>query len=318
MKLFRNINEIDLPKCTAVTVGTYDGVHIGHRQVLNKLKETAERNHCQSVVVTFSPHPRIVLNQGKSDLKLIDTEEEKYEKIKQIGIDNLVVIPFNLEFSKLSYKEFVENILLRKLALKHFVFGKDHQLGHNRQGTSEAISELSQKYGFGISYVNTYDIKGIDVSSTKIRNALLSGDVKSANIMLGDYFCLTATVVEGMKVGRNIGFPTANLFVQDTNKILPGQGVYAVKVKYKDNFYQGMMNFGKKPTITSEDNLIPEVHIFDFSSYLYNETMQVFLIEKMRDEIRFENIDMLKQQLSKDKENALSILNANNRDNAIF
>jgi len=308
MHILYNFENIDKHKKTAVTIGTYDGVHLGHKMVLNKLVGLSKQEGLISTVITFSPHPRIVLNKGPQEINLIDTEEEKYKKFEKLGVDVLIVVRFDEAFSKLSYKVFVENYLMEKLQISYFVFGKDHRFGHERKGNMQTLNELSDQHGFKIEYVNTYIENGIDISSTQIRKALETGDVAIANRMMGDVFEINAKVVEGHKIGSRIGFPTANLETNTGHKIIPAQGVYAVKVEYENKLFNAMLNIGKRPTFGNSESTSIEVHIFDFNESLYGKNIRVLFIERLRDEKKFSTIEALKLQLKKDKTESQKIL----------
>lgn len=301
MKIHLGFEDISTVENSVITIGTYDGVHTGHKKVLCRLVALAKQQGLASVIITFSPHPRIVLGGHSSDIKLLDTEKEKYKEFEKLGIDHVVVIPFTKEFSKLSYKTFVEDYLIKKLKIRVFVFGKDHQFGHKRQGNISSLNELAVKHKFTVEYVNTFEDRGVDVSSTKIREALKRGDIDSANRMLGRQFKISARVTDGYKVGSQLGFPTANLQITDTHKIRPAQGVYAVEVAYKGHLYKGMLNIGSNPTVKSDNNISVEVHILNFDKSIYQETLEVFFIKRIREEIKFENIQALKNQLENDK-----------------
>ncbi len=307
MELFYGFDKIDALKPSAITIGTYDGVHKGHRKVLSALSSLSRQHGLASLIITLSPHPRIVLNSD-SNVKLIDTEQEKYEKFGALGIDFTVVIPFDKDFARMSYKAFVEDLLVKRLNIDFFVFGKDHRFGHKREGNLSALDALAKKHQFNIKYVHTFVQEGIDISSTKIRQALENGEVEKANMMLGQEFSLSALVVDGHKHGSCLGFPTANLFIDNPYKIIPAQGVYAVKVWHDGSCYKGMMNIGKNPTMKTDDKVSLEVHIFDFKKNIYNNILKVLFVKKIRDEIKFESPEALKAQLKKDKAIVASVL----------
>lgn len=308
MRIINDINNLSLITCSVLTIGTYDGIHAGHKMVLQKLVDEARALQCESVVITFFPHPRHVLFPDQTDLKLIDTEEEKLEKFKKIGIDTLIIIPFTKEFALTSHMSFVEDFLVQKLRIKKFVLGKDHRFGNEREGGMEAMQLLAQKHDFSVDYLETFTFQGRDVSSTKIRKAISAGEVMLANAMLDDYFSVTASVVEGRKIGNTIGFPTANLVVQNKDKLLPCQGVYAVWVDYSDKTYHGMLNIGKNPSVSDDNNTKIEVHILNFDQQIYGETLKLKFVKRLRDEKKFNSLDELKSQLQLDKSLVQSIL----------
>ncbi len=308
MKILNGFENIVLDQCSVISIGTYDGIHAGHKKVITKLVQDAKEHQCLSVVITFSPHPRLVLYPEQKDLKLIDTEEEKFDKFRKMGIDVLIVIPFSKEFAATSYIHFVEEFLVKKLSIRKFVLGKDHRFGKHREGNLEAMQNLAETYNFTIDYVSTYEFEGIEVSSTKIRKAIVIGDIEKANKMIGDYFSLEAHVIEGRKIGQHIGFPTANLEIENPYKLIPPEGVYAVIVLYDDKKYKGMLNIGKNPTVSNDANLKTEVHILDFSQNIYGDSIRVLFVKRIRNEMKFDNLDMLKQQLSKDKSEIINTL----------
>ena len=308
MRIINDIGPISFERCSVVTIGTYDGIHAGHKSVLDKLVEAAKSNNCQSVVVTFYPHPRFVLYPEQKDLKLIDTEEEKLEKFIEMGIDVLVVIPFSKDFAATPYAEFVENVLVKKLRIKKFILGRDHKFGKQREGNLQALLALGDKYNFSIEYVTTTEYDGQEISSTKIRKAIAAGTVDTAGYMLGSFFSVRAKVISGQKIGQKIGFPTANLLVEHPDKLIPGEGVYAVKVKHNNTLYKGMLNIGKNPTASHDDKLKIEVHIFDFHKNIYNDTIQVYFVKRIRNEMKFNSFDLLQKQLFEDKKTAETLL----------
>jgi len=308
MKIFEGFENIDLITSSVVTIGTYDGIHAGHKKVLKKLTTEAKKEHCVSVVITFSPHPRLVLYPEQKDLKLIDSEEEKIEKFKKLNIDILIIVPFTKEFASLSYISFVEDFLIKKLNIRKFVLGKDHKLGKQREGDFFALQKLALRYGFTVDYVQTLVYNGIEISSSKIRKAIINGDIECANLMIGDLFTLKAHVVEGRKIGQQIGFPTANLSVDDPDKLIPSDGVYAVRVILGNLQYNGMLNIGKNPTVNADNNIKIEVHIFEFNKIIYGNFIEILFVKKIRDEIKFDNLELLRKQLESDKINAEAIL----------
>jgi len=308
MRIFKGFDTVNSLKNTIVTIGTYDGVHIGHRAVLNKMQLLGKENTLTDVVLTFSPHPRLVVSKDTHKVKLIDTEEEKYAKLDLLGVSNLVIIPFDTSFAQLSYADFVKKYLVHKLNMKTLVFGKDHRFGHQRQGNMASLQELSNQYGFTIEYVDTFVDGVTEVSSTKIRIALENGHIETANRLLGNPFSLTAKVVHGKKNGHKIGFPTANLCLNNIHKMLPKCGVYAVQVIYKNKFYKGMLNMGFNPTIDDSHTIHSEVHIFDFDYTIYDSLLTVRFISRIRDERKFDSLYELKIQLEKDKDISLKKL----------
>ena len=292
-----------------VTIGTFDGVHMGHRKVLDRLKQIAKSEGGESVLFTFYPHPRLVLNPDEKNLRLLTTLKEKISLLEFIGIDHLVVFPFTKDFSELSYTDFVEKVLVDKIGTAHLVVGYDHKFGKNREGGYEFLKECASKFNFGISKLEPLLVNNINVSSTKIRNAIEIGDFFNGNKYLGYEFTLHGTVVEGRKLGREIGFPTANIEASDVHKIIPGYGVYAVRLAVGNKIYGGMLNIGTRPTFNKNaDQRSIEVHIFDFNEDIYQEEVTLFFIDKIRDERKFDGTNALVEQLLKDKEKARHIL----------
>jgi riboflavin kinase / FMN adenylyltransferase len=297
-------NEVRNP---VVTTGTFDGVHLGHQKIISRLKDVAKEVNGETVLLTFYPHPRMVLFPEDNDLKLINTQQEKIELLEHYGIDHLIIYPFTKEFSRLTSVEFVRNILVNSIKTKRLVIGYNHHFGRNREGSFEHLKEYGPLYGFEVEEIPAEDIDSIEISSTKIRNALLAGDVKKANVYLGHRFCLTGKVVDGKKIGREIGYPTANILVEDKYKLIPAEGVYAVKVRHDNKMYGGMLNIGTNPTVGGKHQTI-EVNIFDFDKDIYEENATIYFIERLRDEVKFNGLEELKAQLATDKINSLKIL----------
>lgn len=292
-----------------LTIGTFDGLHKGHQMVVEQLKEMAQKIGGESVIFTFYPHPRVVTSPHESNLRLLTTKEEKIRLFEKLGIDHLVIYPFNKSFSELSYAEFVKTILVDAMNTYRLVVGYDHRFGKNREGGYEYLKKCAEKYNFEVIRTEALSVKAENVSSTKIRMALEEGDIKKANHYLGYNFTLHGTVVEGKQLGRKLGFPTANIEASDKYKIIPGYGVYAVRVEFENNTYNGMLNIGMRPTFNNNaDNRSIEVNIFDFSEDIYSKEITLIFIGKIREEQKFTGIEALVQQLSLDKEKALRIL----------
>ena len=310
MKVFRNIIETRKISNAVVTIGTFDGVHLGHQAIFNKMKTLAQGIGGQTVVVTFSPHPRQVLNIDSSHLRFITTPEEKLRKFEEFGIDNVVILPFTKEFSRTPSEVFIKDYIIDNIKPAYIVVGYDHHFGKNRMGDYELLNNLMKKYNFKVERVTAQDVENIAVSSTKIRNALAQGNVKSANRLLGYPYTITSEVVVGNKIGRTIGFPTANLELPQEYMLISNRGVYACLVEYNGTTYKAMANIGHRPTIgdRSEDNPIIEVHLFDFDGDLYGKQLRVYFIDRIRDEEKFSGLDELKAQLEQDKEKVLKVL----------
>jgi riboflavin kinase / FMN adenylyltransferase len=302
MKVFHDISELSAIKKPVATIGIFDGVHRAHGAIIDRLRQTASELSGESVIVTMWPHPRFVL-KGGGDIKLLTTLEEKIERIEKTGIDNLVILEFNQAFADTGFEEFVGETLVKKLGIIHLVVGYNHHFGRNREGNYERLQLLAKQFGFGLSQQDPIIIDDERVSSSNIRRLLLSGLVDKANENLGYPFFLKGEVVRGKGVGQQLGFPTANLSVSDTNKIIPGDGVYAVYTELEGRLYKGMMNIGCRPTVNEDcGESIMEVNLFDFSGDLYRKELKIFFIQRIRAEKKFDNLEALVTQISKDKE----------------
>ena len=292
-----------------VTTGTFDGVHAGHRKVLERLKEIAREEKGETVIFTFYPHPRQVLTPQENTLRLLNTLDEKIKLLRAAGIDHLIVFPFTVEFSRLSYQEFVKQVLIGQIGTACLVIGHDHRFGKNREGDFEYLKQCAEKYHFRIERLDALLVNELNVSSTRIREALESGNIATANNFLGYPYELHGKVIEGLKVGRKIGFPTANIEAAEVTKLIPGYGVYAVKVRIDNLTYMGMLNIGSRPTLNQNaDNRSIEVNIFDFEGSLYGKEISLLFIDKIRDERKFSGIDTLISRLHIDKIEAQKIL----------
>lgn len=292
-----------------VTIGTFDGVHLGHQKVILRLQEFAKKHDGETVIFTFHTHPRVITSPNENNLRLLTTLDEKIKLFEKYGIDHLIIYTFDKSFSELSYSEFVEKLLVEKIGTHCLVVGYDHKFGKNREGGFDYLKKCAEKFKFEIERLDALLVEEDSVSSTKIRNALQNGEIEKANHYLGYQFTLNGTVVEGKQLGRKLGFPTANIETSDKNKIIPGYGVYAVKVKLNGADYNGMLNIGTRPTFNNNaDNRSIEVNIFDFEGDIYGKEITLAFVGKIRDEQKFDNIEMLVNQLEKDKIEALLIL----------
>ena len=309
MKVYRDLSEITSIQHPVLTIGTFDGVHAGHQKIIKQLNEEAKKINGESVLITFFPHPRMVLNPSSHGLKLIQTQTEKIENLAKLGLDHLLILPFTKEFGEMTSREFVTDFLVNKLKVHTIVVGYDHQFGKNREGNLEQLLLLSKEFNFQVIEIPAHDIEEVKVSSTKIRQAIQTGDVHTANIYLNEPFSLSGIVEHGDALGRKIGFPTANIAIQDDYKILPAIGVYAVKASLMDGrIFNGMLNVGKRPTVTSAEIIKIEVHLFDFDEAIYDQKITVFLLERIRGEHRFESIEILQNQLKNDEQKVRAIL----------
>ncbi|RTZ04756.1 bifunctional riboflavin kinase/FAD synthetase [Flavobacterium bomense] len=307
MKIFHSINDFVSPKKTILTLGTFDGVHIGHKKILNKLTQNTENENYESLVLTFFPHPRMVL-QEHSDLKLLNTITEKIDLLEKIGIENLVIHPFDETFSRLTAEEFVSTILVDRFHIHKIIIGHDHRFGRNRTADIDDLIAFGKEYNFEVEQISVQEINAISVSSTKIRKALLEGDMALANEYLGYDYSLTGKIIQGKQLGRTIGFPTANLKVEENYKLIPQNGVYIVQSSINQKTVFGMMNIGFNPTVDGQNQSI-EIHYFDFDADLYNQDISVSILQRIRSEQKFESVDVLKEQLEKDKKTALAYWN---------
>jgi riboflavin kinase/FMN adenylyltransferase len=309
LKVYRNISEFNPDKKVILTVGTFDGIHFGHQEIIETIKGVSKKNEGESVVLTFSPHPRTVLFPEGNNLRLINSLDEKINRFEKAGIDHLIIYPFTKEFSRISALEYVRDFLVKEIKVSTLIIGYDHQFGRNREGNFEYLKELSELYNFEVQEISAQDINDINVSSTKIRKAIESGDISLANKYLGYYFPLKGKVVEGKKLGNTIGFPTANLTIEDDLKIIPKIGAYAIYATIDNKQFKGMLNIGKNPTVDNENNIKIEVHLFDFNKNIYGEILEIKFIKRLRDEFKFNSVEELKQQLAKDKIISQTILN---------
>ncbi|OSY88918.1 riboflavin biosynthesis protein RibF [Tenacibaculum holothuriorum] len=306
MKITRSIFDFTPNTKTIVTIGTFDGVHIGHQKIIENLVAEAKRDNKESVVLTFFPHPRMVLQQDAS-IELINTIKERAQRLAKTGLDHLIVHPFSKEFSRLTALDFVRNVLVNQLDVSKLVIGYDHHFGKNREGNIEQLTEYSHLFDFTVEEIPAQDIDSVSVSSTKIRRALQGGGLKTANKYLGYNFSLTGKVVKGNQLGGKIGFPTANIHIEENYKLIPKEGVYVVKAKINGERFHGMMNIGNRPTVNGANRTI-EVNFFDFDENLYNQQITIELLYYLREEEKFSSVEELKLQLKKDKENTLNYL----------
>lgn len=306
LKIFHSIASFSSSKKTILTLGTFDGVHIGHKKILEKLIQNTKNKEFESLVLTFFPHPRMVL-QEKSEIKLLNTIPEKIDLLQYIGIENLVIHPFDESFSRLTAEEFVEKILVDQFHIHKIIIGHDHRFGRNRTANIDDLIVFGEKYGFEVEQISVQELNDISVSSTKVRKAIGEGDISLANNYLGyDYF-LTGTVVEGKRLGRTIGFPTANLIIQEDYKLIPKSGVYVVKSIFEGKTVFGIMNIGVNPTV-GINSLTIEIHYLDFDADLYGTQLKVSILQYIREEQKFDSLESLKNQIQIDKGFAVSFV----------
>lgn len=307
MKIYRDISDYHKGKFPVVSVGTFDGVHLGHQMIIRRMKEIAAENDGETVIITFEPHPRMVLYQDSRDLKLINSPKRKTDLLRKTRIDHLIVINFTLDFAGMSSEEFIRKVIADEVGARYIVVGYDHHFGKDRSGSLQNLIDIGRKSGFRVEEVPAYYVNDVPVSSSKIRTALNEGDIQLANQYLGYIYSIHGTVIPGYKIGREIGFPTANIEVDDKLKLITANGVYACKIRWRGKGFLGMGNIGMRPTLNRKDLSI-EVHIFDFDHEIYGDPITVYWIDRIRDEIKFRDIYALRDQLFRDKEKVLKLL----------
>ncbi|KAF2341091.1 bifunctional riboflavin kinase/FAD synthetase [Flavobacterium tistrianum] len=308
MKLFHSINDFQSTKKTILTLGTFDGVHIGHKKILERITQNTENGKYESLVLTFFPHPRMVL-QEKSEIRLLNTIDEKIKLLEATGIENLVVHPFNESFSRLTAEEFVRTILVEKFQIQKIIIGHDHRFGRNRTANIDDLIAFGLEYGFEVEQISAEEIQDVSVSSTKIRKALNEGNMALANEYLGYSYFLNGKVVKGKQLGRTIGFPTANIHIEEDYKLIPKIGVYVVRAVVNEETIYGMMNIGFNPTVNGEKQTI-EVHLFNFDKDIYDQKIEVSLLHYIREEQKFGSLDALKAQINQDQTDSLAFINS--------
>ncbi|MFD0998474.1 bifunctional riboflavin kinase/FAD synthetase [Ohtaekwangia kribbensis] len=307
MKIYHGIDDFTRLDYAVVTSGTFDGVHVGHQKILNRLREIASRNNGETVVITFWPHPRLVLHPEDDTLKLLNTFEEKAELLKEQGIQHLIRIPFTKEFSQYTSEEFIQKILVETIGTKKLVIGYDHRFGHNREGSFEQLKINAPRYGFEVEEIPRQDVDHVGVSSSKVRKALEEGDIDTTTHFLARPYALTGRVVMGDKLGRLLGYPTANIEIDTKYKLIPADGIYAVTVLHEHTTYKGMLYIGNRPTVNGTKRNI-EVNIFDFVKDIYGESLTLYFHKLIRGDAKFSDLEGLKVQLGIDKQDALRIL----------
>lgn len=308
MKIYKSFSEYERVANAIVTIGTFDGVHLGHQAILKDMVKTAREIGGETVVITFYPHPRQVLNIDSSHLRFISTQEDKIKRLEDLGVDNLIVVDFTKEFSRTSSENFIRDYVIEKIAPVKIVIGYDHHFGKNRMGDFTLLYELSRQYRFKIQRVQAQDVENVTVSSTKIRLSLQQGDVEHANLLLGYQYSYSGNVISGRKIGRGIGYPTANLDVKREYRLIETPGVYATYVDFEGKEYKSMTYIGKRPTIDDSLEDTIEVYLMDFDGDLYGKEVKVRFVKRMRGEMKFDSLDMLRQQLVADEKNVREIL----------
>lgn len=328
MQIYHHINDFEPLKNAVVTIGTFDGVHLGHQKIIYKLVEKAKTLNGESVILTFFPHPRMILNPGDHQLKMINTMAEKANLLKDLGVDHLIITPFTRDFSNQTAEEYIKEVLIKQIGMKAMVIGYDHRFGKDRSGSLTDLRHFGELYHYEVDEIPEQDIHDLAVSSTRIRKALAIGDVDAAHELMGHPYSLTGKVIRGDQIGRTLGYPTANLFVEESYKLIPSDGIYAVTVEIQESknknqeiqnpfdpiyskllsanskLYKGMAYIGHRPTINGMSQNI-EVNIFDFAEDIYHQTIQMNFLHFIRHDVKFEGLEKLKEQLAKDKESTL-------------
>jgi riboflavin kinase/FMN adenylyltransferase len=327
MKIYHHIDDFKPLKNAVVTIGTFDGVHLGHQKIINKLVEKAKAEKGESVILTFFPHPRMILNPGDHQLKMIDTMTEKAILLAQLGVDHLIITPFTRDFSNQSPEEYIKQVLIDQIGMKAMVIGYDHRFGKDRSGGLAELLQYGEIHEYQIDEIPEQDINDLAISSTRIRKALAKGDVDAANELMGHPFSLSGKVIKGDQIGRTLGYPTANLFIEESYKLIPSDGIYAVTVEIQDSKnknqelhnpfqpenlkskvvnrkYKGMAYIGHRPTINGMSQNI-EVNIFDFTEDIYHQTIKMDFLHFIRKDVKFEGLQKLTEQLGKDKTSTL-------------
>jgi len=307
MRIYHHIDEFKAVKNAVVTIGTFDGVHLGHRKIISRIKELADDCGGETVILTFFPHPRMILNPGDESLKLINTITEKAALLEELGVDHLIITPFSRDFSNQTPEAYIRDVLVEKIGTKKIVIGYDHRFGKDRQGGLADLLKLAPVYGFEVIEIPEQDINDVAVSSTRIRTALLNDEVELANEFLGYPFFITGKVVRGDQIGRQIGYPTANIVIGESYKLIPADGIFAANIIISNQIYKGMAYIGSRPTVNGISRNI-EVNIFDFNREIYNEQVKMQFCNFVRRDIKFQNLDELKAQLAQDKLDVLALL----------
>jgi len=308
MKIYRQLNEIERDPNTVLTIGTFDGIHLGHQEILKMLFERSHFHKGRSFLITFHPHPRKVISQADG-LKILSTPEEKALILEKMGLENLFIINFTKEFSQQSPIEFFKNFIISKIGLKEIVIGHDHKFGKGREGTSDTLKTISKEFNFEISMVDEYKLSGETISSTKLRHAIMDGDIKRANSFLGREYSFSGTVISGDKRGRLLGYPTANIKLDDNDKLLPGLGIYAAEVIIDNQKFTSLLSIGKRPTFYDNGEIVSEVYIYNFNKNIYNQKITVNVLDKIRNEEKFSSPEKLINQMNIDREAGIKIFN---------
>lgn len=312
MRVFRDLNNLPAFKNSVITIGTFDGVHKGHQKLIERINFLAQQNQGESIIITFHPHPRLVINPQDKSLRLLNTIDEKINLLEKYGVDNLVIVPFSRDFSEQAAEDYISNFLVKSFHPKNIVIGYDHKFGKNRTGDYHLLEQMKEHYGYTMEEISKETLDDIGISSTKIRNALQSNEVSLANDLLGHNYTLTGTVVRGLQNGRKLGYPTANLQVNDENKLIPKTGIYAVKVTdaaAPGETYKGMLSIGYNPTFDGKEQTI-EVNILDYNKDIYGNTLTLEFIAFIRNEKKFDSLEALIDEIKNDERKSREILRA--------
>ncbi|MBP6731078.1 MAG: bifunctional riboflavin kinase/FAD synthetase [Chitinophagales bacterium] len=310
MRVFRDLNNLPAFKNSVITIGTFDGVHKGHQKLIERINFLAQQNEGESIIITFHPHPRLVINPQDKSLRLLNTIEEKVSLLEKYGVDNLVIVPFSRDFSEQTAEDYISNFLVKNFRPKNIVIGYDHKFGKNRSGDYHLLEQMKEQYGYTMEEISKETLDDIGISSTKIRNALQSNEVALANDLLGHNYTLTGTVVRGLQNGRKLGYPTANLQVNDEHKLIPKTGIYAVNVtdaSAPGETYKGMLSIGYNPTFDGKEQTI-EVNILDYNKDIYGNTLTLEFIAYIRDEKKFDSLEALIEEIKNDERKSREIL----------
>jgi riboflavin kinase/FMN adenylyltransferase len=310
MRIYKDLNNLPKFKNAVLTIGSFDGVHVGHQQIIQQINDLANAIDGESILITFDPHPRFVVGKKQGNLKLLNTLEEKADLLEQCAVDVLVVVPFSKEFASQSPDAYIQDFLVAHFQPKIIAIGYDHKFGQNRVGDISYLKKFEKRNNFKVVEISKQEVADIAVSSTKVRNALMEGNVHKAGRLLGHPFEITGIVVKGLQIGTTIGYPTANIEVKHPYKLIPPEGIYAVRVHSGNNFYQGMLYIGNRPTIDQGLKQTIEVNIFDFNQDIYGKELKIEFIKYLRGDVKFTTIENLKDQLTKDKEAALNVFKA--------
>jgi riboflavin kinase / FMN adenylyltransferase len=308
MKIYRQLNEIERDPNTVLTIGTFDGIHLGHQEILKILFERSRFHKGRSFLITFHPHPRKVISKADG-LKILSTPEEKALILEKMGLENLFIINFTKEFSQYSPIEFFKNYIISNIGLKEIIIGHDHKFGKGREGTSYTLKTLSKEFNFEISMVDEYKVNDVTISSTKLRHAIMDGDIKLANSFLGREYTFSGTVISGDKRGRLLGYPTANIKPDNNDKLLPGLGIYVAEVIVGNQKLAGLLSIGRRPTFYDNGEIVPEVYVYNFDKDIYNQRITINLLEKIRKEEKFSSPEELINQMNMDREEGIKIFN---------